>query len=53
MKEAFFCEQDDRDAEAGAGGVPVAEVIWNAGISEQTFYRRRPALISGRVTSSI
>jgi hypothetical protein len=38
-EEALQCGADDRAIEAGAGGVPVAEVIRKAGISEQTFYR--------------
>ena len=38
-EEAFQCRADDWGVEASAGGVPVAEVIRKAGISEQTFYR--------------
>jgi putative transposase len=38
-EKAFFCGADRWCVEAGAGGVPVAEVIRKAGIGEQTFYR--------------
>ncbi len=38
-EETIQCGADDRSAEAGEVGVPVAEVIRRAGISEQTFYR--------------
>jgi hypothetical protein len=37
-EEAVHCGADDWCVEAGAVGVPVAEVIRNAGISEETFY---------------
>jgi hypothetical protein len=37
-EEAVWCGADDRSAEASTG-IPVAEVIRKAGISEQTFYQ--------------
>jgi putative transposase len=38
-EETFFGRADRWGAQAGRGGVPVAELIRKVGISEQTFYR--------------
>ncbi len=38
-EEALFCGADRGGAEAGGAGVPVAELIRQVGITEQTLYR--------------
>lgn len=40
-EEAFQCGAEDHGLKQTRAGVPVAEVIRKAGISEQTFYRSK------------